>query len=557
MNPDNVPPWGCPWHGLVVGGALQLPTGSMPWPQAPSPVRDYQASTSLLLKVPDTPEVTRTTEEAAADDAAGREWRNTAMVGGGTLHGRPLGQNSWIYIDPSSQPWLIHPSFSGGGRPNSVTLTISRFGILGAAPEQHTRTIAIPDLGQPLDEDPQPSAVCLHHVKPDGSGAIFAIYNDSLGGTNQSGWHPWTEPLGFFEIGLSGLGAEIAGQVTTLRTRAQTISVHTTKTALDYTYYRRARDRVSSYDGPPYPVCGGVLTYTDTPIIEQVDDRPEATGLMVGTTSGSVEYNHVVSLYYDEDGLIHEISAQLDINYSETGAAPEIDVIRPRTEENITLPTIDPEPRCYPAGQHAPTVPAQWVITARSTQAGLASLTLLKDGTPALSEEIPYSYESITQYASSPDLLDWPEPVPPNRATRTTTWRWSGGETAGRSTVQMPNSKDIPTARHPGPPVSPGLVDVLSRSVFFSADGDSEEVAVVFCFTQHSATCFGLGSAVLQVGYAKYTYKPEIVTPSGVLPAPIPGEHDSTGWRGALSVYGAWCPITGRASRHTEPAYWV
>ena len=89
--------WGWPWHGLVEGGVVSgsgklvtQPPNSAAW------LIDMGISEPALSP-----------SEAQEAAALGYEWRNYALIPGGRLYDTALPDNSYVYVDPTKQCWLI------------------------------------------------------------------------------------------------------------------------------------------------------------------------------------------------------------------------------------------------------------------------------------------------------------------------------------------------------------------------------------------------------------------------------------------------------------------
>lgn len=121
-----------PYHGLFKGhytGKLKLTNGNeIDWP-GPG------GGSTVLLKVPGQPAVTRTPAEAAADAAAGVEYRNYALLSGGQ-YGKtaPIASAStdataatWVYIDPSKARWLIRLKCNIYGGAGAYLVQVRRY----------------------------------------------------------------------------------------------------------------------------------------------------------------------------------------------------------------------------------------------------------------------------------------------------------------------------------------------------------------------------------------------------------------------------------------------
>ena len=140
--PDNakISMAGLPFHGLWKDGAITLPNDETK--TCPAPVN----GACVLVKVPDQPAVTRSTEEAAADAAAGREWRNYGLISGGRYGGSAAlyadGAATIFYIASTKKRWLVKIEKSSGttGR---FTFKVKRFGHIDGTTEGWSAAVAV------------------------------------------------------------------------------------------------------------------------------------------------------------------------------------------------------------------------------------------------------------------------------------------------------------------------------------------------------------------------------------------------------------------------------
>lgn len=230
----SVHPWGCPFHGLVKNGQLQLANGqAKSWSQ---PVRMRQnqwdeSGYTFPVRVPGVAPVERSPEDQAADQARGYEWRSDAVLAGGyfQLHGRNL--QGWVYCAPSGAKWLVSPLNIANQVNTSASLTlellISRFGVLGGAPDNRTHFVSLADLGQaePDPADPSPAGTTawlqVVDVAPDGGRALIMIFRPVYA-FSSSGSHPLHKiPLGWLELVVSEEDGQLDAALSVVRTRAQ------------------------------------------------------------------------------------------------------------------------------------------------------------------------------------------------------------------------------------------------------------------------------------------------------------------------------------------------
>jgi hypothetical protein len=137
--------WGCPFHGLVVGGSLTLSNGK----KRPG----YSANfVTYRLTVPGTKPPIRTAAEKANDLINGYQWTNDVICHSDgyrfALHGQHYPQEGrWLYAIAPGNVWaVIFDGFSLDAELN--TLTLKRFGILKEQAdtstwEPETRTVPL------------------------------------------------------------------------------------------------------------------------------------------------------------------------------------------------------------------------------------------------------------------------------------------------------------------------------------------------------------------------------------------------------------------------------
>lgn len=167
--------WGCPYHGLVVGGSLTLPNGK----KRPG----YGANfVTYKLSVPGTKPPVRTATEKATDLLNGYQWTNDVICHNDgyrfALHGQHYPQEGrWLYAIAPGNVWaVIFDGFSLDAEVN--TLTLKRFGILKEQadqstwePETKTVPLVLNDIAK--NDDWAPMIGTVFDVDPTGSRAIL------------------------------------------------------------------------------------------------------------------------------------------------------------------------------------------------------------------------------------------------------------------------------------------------------------------------------------------------------------------------------------------------
>lgn len=295
MNPENVPPWGCPWHGLVKDGQLQLPNGaSMSYPQPPG--FGWRAGSAALIARPGVPAVNTSPDQTAL----GMEWRNTAILSGqAQLYGKQLGASSWIYIDADGNRWRVRTTLSSVNLktpPATVTVSLAKFGVLGGVSEQHVYSIALPDIGQSTPDIGSINYIgaVTFDLTPTGSRAIFMVHTDWR--TPASGPQALDSfgnvPVGWLELELSGPGHECAPIIRTLKTRAQTLGAVTAESHEQSSYRVKFTEKsdIEFEDADNYVIT---TTHALTP-----DDDGELSFAVAESSFRRSVVGYVLALWY-------------------------------------------------------------------------------------------------------------------------------------------------------------------------------------------------------------------------------------------------------------------
>lgn len=190
---DLVGTWGDPWHGLIVGNTLALPSSvSRPVPGT-SPI----GGDCYVVQVPGQPAVTT----PPADTALGMTWLNYGLLAGENhcIYGVALGAGSWIYIDGAGAAWLASMTFAVGTGAGAVTFR--RFGILpseGAIVQTAAFSVAGPFTG---------SSWMVDDIKSSGAGVLVVTYEpeEFWPGASAMATPGYRNVGGAFSLALSGV----------------------------------------------------------------------------------------------------------------------------------------------------------------------------------------------------------------------------------------------------------------------------------------------------------------------------------------------------------------
>lgn len=321
----KVPPWGWPWHGRVdTAGNLYLPNGqTVPYPGPAG----HSSFFTYRVRVPGVLPVTRSSEELAADTAAGREWRDEAILGGTTLYGRNLA--GWVYCAPDGTKWDIWT------QPSLLTpekwIEARRFGVLGGKREVKELRLKWPTDDLIEGERRYYSEYGYYtpirwrvpvDISPDGSRAIYMLYatEENLPSNTHSLFQR-VSPIGFQLLTLSGGRDNMQVTVTTLRTFEQTLGEAFADDALtverwlnnsrrDHTEPKRADVNRPWPDPPDTEYWSGVGVWGPW------DDDPGGQYTYAqGTVSRGVE-GRILALWFDPAGEIVECTVRTEESYN-------------------------------------------------------------------------------------------------------------------------------------------------------------------------------------------------------------------------------------------------
>lgn len=316
VYPEALVVWGNPYHGLVEGQVLTLSNGvtrsvttATAQSSRPGDVIAWQQPVPQPLQ-PQSP------EDAAADAAAGMEWRDYALIYGCAIrcvNGTPLASSdTWIYAAPDRSRWAI--SLAGGtidlSIPWSATLTARRFGAFGTPPEIITRSMTLSDWQQAI-----PGKIggdySIAHLGDVITSVSFTLEDASLSGARavfMIGRAYSADPiarrsLGFVEAVMTGTpGIDWEASLIVARSRAQTLGVATYSDdeAITTQYVTPTFVRTYLNDGNP-PACDAQIIVEDFPSSNAGGGTYSAE---VGTrTQTQTITDRLVALTYDGEAL--------------------------------------------------------------------------------------------------------------------------------------------------------------------------------------------------------------------------------------------------------------
>lgn len=301
--------FGCPYHGLVRGGKLQLPNGQeFSYPQPDN-------GNSFPIAVPGLPNIVRAPEEAAADAAQGLQWKKTAIAAGALdLHGRGIGgARSWVYIDSTTFPWVISfAAVSASGNAATLAVTCKRLFSFGPfTVTEKTFSVSITDCGLNSVHATGAGAINLEDVDLNGARVLLkvaGVINNASSGTSSRAYS-------FLLLQVSDDGADdIQFTITpgVVKSQADCLPVLTGDDTIDSTETDADGPRVDTTSGTD--ACGPYEEYTGI-------TAPGAFSWETGTitdqdVSKSYAFSsigHTVGAFFKGDGAIVYISYDLEV----------------------------------------------------------------------------------------------------------------------------------------------------------------------------------------------------------------------------------------------------
>ena len=377
--PGRIVTWGSPWHGPCQDGNVTLPNDQqMAYSQTD---QGGSGGDVIVFRPPGTKLPKRPAEWEAADAAAGREWRDYALVTGWVtrcLYGKSLGKGHgcWLYAAPDGSRWLIStmsvPVTADYTSSWTRTFTATRFGDIavgtaaegewssGVAQEEHSLQATLTDWQQAI------AGKTGGDYYIDGVGSVTSgevwLEDASITGAHavfMTGLNYPSEPirrrsLGFVEVEITGTpGVDWTVAMSVLRTREQTLGewVFTEDRTSDADLFEIAwpsptiTEQDGSGAGTP-PTCGGVFVTTITPQTPTVRPYPSGYGVQILTYIGVLTYRigftgRIVAMaYHGENEIAGEVKLDA-ITEGTINADSPTGKMRPKiyTQESIYGPS--------------------------------------------------------------------------------------------------------------------------------------------------------------------------------------------------------------------------
>tara|TARA_R110001583_G_scaffold195522_3_gene375178 strand:- start:17150 stop:18787 length:1638 start_codon:yes stop_codon:yes gene_type:complete len=528
--------FGSPYHGLVTGGSLTLPTGAaITYPQPFGAWPDLAGATHMV-RHPSAPTLSSTPLQDAIYASHGHQWRDVAMLSGSRmqLYGVPL--DGWIYIDSAGDRWLVKTgtlttAYQTWATGLLFSVTLERFGDLGRPAEIYTYSVSLSDVGQATPDatfggvSQTQGWVSLWAVQPQGQAAAFMLHptprTAMSAGSSVIDNHVHYA-LGWLELSITGLGGAASVSLSVLRTRAQTIiatgdpwDIDGLTDGAEYgvieVYWNGGASSMAYIENPgdPYPPPGVTEPYYGFSVHPQTHNRSAS-----GSRSSIVSIMAKPGGGWSECTLSMDRSRWLEMN-------PPVML--------STFPTVAERSRAATAS---------------------VSVSLAVDGVEVWSESGSASMSATEQWGLSPAFN-----------TVTATWSGSFGGVAfsGSETIDPvpPTMLRDDSARLDAFP-QPASGNWFAGFPFGSARVLYQDGAVDYAreinMIRYSAQVLGLALLThTGDGLGTTTYRAP-VTPDGSSGTPQTRSWGATSRR----LYGSWCPHTGAVSwLQEQPVCWV
>lgn len=170
--------WGWPWHGLIQAGTVGA-TGQ-------DHIQPAKCNSWLIDKGLDPLDLTP--DQIAAYAAEGMEWRNYALIAGGTVYGAELDDQTYIAVDDVGDNWMVTLAYSFlGSSQIRITASIVPFGVFQdediPLPTPVTKTVDVQctaiELSNPVSAQGSITFTAqnadLHDVYTNGAKAIVGV----------------------------------------------------------------------------------------------------------------------------------------------------------------------------------------------------------------------------------------------------------------------------------------------------------------------------------------------------------------------------------------------
>jgi len=555
--------FGCPYHGLIKDGLLTLPNADTLTCRQPSGLA-FERGHTHLIDLPDAPGAVRTLEQQTADIDQGKQWLSQAIIAGDQIHGTEIGNAGMIYVAPDSSKWLVNTNLhSGSAAATSVTVTLRRFGLFGVAAEEHSYTVAVPDLtAQCTFHSKQPSEVLVRmfHAHPQGQAAVFGLFA-------QISTYTEFAALAWIELSLSGPADACVISVALIRDAATTAGTLTRSdnfnSIAQSSRYIIATDVETDTTVNTFPDCSGSYRREISYTLSTVN----AGGTLIETLSGSptpgeqiairTQEGVIVGLRYGEDGIIRQVTV-------------DVSLVRTINAGAISLSTNTSYIRAYDVVSGAGV--CEQVITQEqrgrataqqsATFENVATIVVRFDGAEITRQVMSDTKSGTSTFTYVRGLEGEGET---RQGTRSSTYACVPG---GTGTYNAP-----PSAGFTGLVVNTGGVvidqriyalEVRSNGWWFNADrtitdGSPAQDQQSLRFLRLSNGLFGFVVIRRDLGAGQYQYihLPEVGNPDGPVTLDQLTTLGNSQWSPFSIAHGSYNPITGQSARALTPVCWT
>lgn len=549
--------WGCPWHGLIQGGQLALPNEETMTMRQPAGLPFEQGNTHLIA-LPTAPVTERTEDQEEADELAGRQWLNKALIAGDQIHGTSIGQGSWIYHDDDGANWLVTTTLQNAAPPAvECTVTLKRFGIFGGEPESYVYTVAVPGLDASRAYWSLASAnvrARMYSAHPQGHGAIFAVLGKF------TGVEDW-RPIAWQQLTLSGAASDCTVAVTLLHDAAETFGTIVSDDNGNFTSELVRYDRIGTSEVVDttigYPTCSGNYTAT-----ESYTFGPSSSpgGWFAFPGSGYSQRREttdcIVAVLYEAEGGLATITLDAECDWYLV-ASP----VTPgsSTDRVYSYDLVSAGGSCAKDVKEA--TPGELTASQTVTSTAVAALTYKVNGETAVSHTA--SFEAVRTGQIAFYLADFPEGGATTSVTYSYDWHStrSDGESASAS-ESVPALGGEPLGSHArGLTVAADLI----RQAWILSQGDVYNITDLGGYLarawRHSNAVFGFEVDTNGVNGAyphEYELTDQVATPAGAVTVPALTYTRASSSEPIQFAYGSFNPLTGAAARVLNtPVCWT
>lgn len=552
--------FGCPWHGLIEGGQLTLPTGELLAMPQPAGLTYEQGNTSLIA-LPSAPVATRTPEQQEADTLAGMQWFDKAMISGSQIHGKSIGAGCWIYNDAAGINWLVSTTLQGAsGNTTSCTVTLERFGVFGGEAEQYAYTVPVPVPALAAEYAywnlPAASArLHLYSAHPQGQAGMFAL----LGKWE---WLEERRPIAWVELTLSGLASAATVALDLVKTAVQAAGavVHNDQ-------FRDIYDQYQTYSLMNLEVEESTYNSADCSgyIIRTVAAAP-VEGYQAGSrlmwyrdTVGSFTIRNafegcILGLVYSPTGTKIEITLDADATVMIDAPAPNV------TAQDYIFDVEYAPSGSECVGTRRVAQPLLYKISKTTSTVNTGRLVIKVAGAPVITRSARYEYTATRTLTAHKRM--WDEESQPATDEIAETWLTDPGGSNSRSrNLALPSNQETDLFM-PGEGLQVYPYESVRNPGYYSVDWYTGPN--IYSYYQEQATRHSNGVYGIETDmFINYEF-PEILaytggvaTPGGLVAVPDTIIERQSSAEAYPFLFGSYNPITGEAVRSATPVCWT